>query len=991
MSAGVPLPGALRFSPTFAFAGRARELATLRALLPRSAGEGRRAAFVAGEPGSGKSRLVRELARDVAEEGGIVLYGDCDAVVGFPYGPFAAALEHLVRHVEPGRLRSLLGPGGGELTRLLPDLSARVGELPHAAATDGDAERHRLHTVVTDLFVGISRETPLLLVLDDVHWADGSTLQLMRHLVRSGAEARMLLVATFRDTEADVPAELGEALVDVCRTEGVARIRLPALSDEDIGEFVRLTTGAPASPELTAAIVDLTGGNAFLVTELWRDLVASDAVEVGPLGARLARPAAELGVPTTVREVVDQRLARLAPQTTDVLELAAVVGADFELDIVRRASPATEAALLGALEDAVRSGVLVEEPGRRLAYRFAHELVRRAVDDRPSAARKAELHLRVAEALEQGGTSGDSRAVLAALAHHFAAAAAVGGVERAVSYNLLAAESAAAALAYDEAQERLRTALELGIRDPHERAGVMLQLGDACHRAGRADAALEAFSRTAELARSLGDADLLARAAIGFEEACWRPAIHDAGAVGLLEEATAALPPHDSELRARALGGLARALELRGESDRAAVARDEAIAMSRRRGDRRTLGEILGMSYWARGSSTNEEVNAMLREARELGREIGDPAVEGEGVSWLVPSYVVLCDHHAARDALAELFVLARRLSQPFLLHVAEHYASALALCDGDLAAAEGAAARSQEWGRILTGRDASGTYGIQMFGVRREQGRLPELAPVLRLLDNEARDGAWRPGLAAILAELGMEIEARRELDAIFAEGLGAFRPSLWLGSLVYLSDACATLRDERCAAAIYPELAAYAGGNVMIGHLVACYGSVDRFLGKAAAVLGEWDKAEQHFHAAIALNTRLGARTWLAHTAFEYAGMLLARGAGDDRAHARSQLGVALGLAQAIGMPGLVRRATELGAGVEPTAPALPDGLSRRELEILVQLARGRSNREIGRLLHISEHTAANHVRSILRKTRCANRTEAAAYALRRGLATE
>jgi DNA-binding CsgD family transcriptional regulator len=228
---------------------------------------------------------------------------------------------------------------------------------------------------------------------------------------------------------------------------------------------------------------------------------------------------------------------------------------------------------------------------------------------------------------------------------------------------------------------------------------------------------------------------------------------------------------------------------------------------------------------------------------------------------------------------------------------------------------------------------------------------------------------------------------EARREVRRILGEGLGALRPSLWLASLVYLADACAALGDEEAAQVLYPELEAYAGSNVMIGHLVACYGAVDRYLGTTAAVLGDWDRAEDHFHAALALNTRLGARTWLAHTAHGYARMLLARNAGDDRSHARGQLGLALGLAQTIGLPGLARRASELGADVEPT-PSLPDGLSRREVEILVELARGRSNREIGRVLHISEHTAANHVRAILRKTRCANRTEAAAYALRRGL---
>ena len=171
------------------------------------------------------------------------------------------------------------------------------------------------------------------------------------------------------------------------------------------------------------------------------------------------------------------------------------------------------------------------------------------------------------------------------------------------------------------------------------------------------------------------------------------------------------------------------------------------------------------------------------------------------------------------------------------------------------------------------------------------------------------------------------------------------------------------------------------------MIGHLVLCYGSADRYLGMLATLLGDWERAESHFRAALAFDTRLGARTWLAHTAYEYARMLLARGAPEDRANAQAQLGLALGLARAIGLPTLDLRASALGADVEPTRH-FPDGLSAREVEILAELARGRSNREIGRVLHISEHTAANHVRSILRKTRSANRTEAAGYALRRGL---
>ena len=211
------LPGPLRLPPAYAFAGRARELAQLRALLPRTVGEGRRAALVAGEPGSGKSRLVRELASELAEEGATMLYGDCDAVIGSPYAPFATALTDLVRAggITPSVLDSL-GASTVDLARLVPELGTRPVRSQRRPSSDADADRLRLHTAVTELLVGVSAESPVLLVLEDLHWADSSTLLLVRHLVRSGAAARMLIVATFRDTEADVAAELSEALVDVC-------------------------------------------------------------------------------------------------------------------------------------------------------------------------------------------------------------------------------------------------------------------------------------------------------------------------------------------------------------------------------------------------------------------------------------------------------------------------------------------------------------------------------------------------------------------------------------------------------------------------------------------------------------------------------------------------------------------------------------------------------------------------------------------------------
>ncbi len=981
------LPGPLRLTPAFPFAGRVRELGALTALLPRADGEGRRVAVVAGEPGSGKSRLVRELAERLAGEGALVLYGACDAVVPAPYGPFVQALDRLVSHADPEELRADLGLGGGELTRLLPDLPLVVGELPSPRAADADTERHRLHTSVAELLASVGARSPVLLVLEDVHWADAPTLLLLRHLVRSGANARMLLAVTVRDVDAAVAPTLSETLVDVVRSEGSVRVRLGGLDDDELAEFVRLATGAEAGREVTEAIGSLTAGNAFLLTELWRELVDTDAIEVRARTVRLARPLADIGTPETVREVVTQRLARLGPATGEVLELGAIVGAEFELDTVRRASGLSEASLLDAIDEAERNGLVLEAPARGLAYRFAHELVRRSVVDRLSAPRRAEIHLRVAQALETGPAHGETRGRLAALAHHYAEAAPLGGVERAVSYNLLAAESAAAALAFDEAVERLRTALQLGVRDPRERSTVYLELGYACHRAGRALDALDAFRETASVARALRDSELLARAAIGFEEACWRPAIHDEGAVELLAEALAAVGTEPSELRVRLLGALTRALEGKGELADAVAARDEAIAMARSRGDRAALAWVLSAAYWSRGVSTHEEINAMLAEAVEIGEELGDVEIRAEALWWLVPSFVALRDHARAREALGRLFDLARRLNEPFRLHVAEHYASALALCDGDLAEAEAAALRSHEWSRVLTGRDASGVHGIQMFSIRREQGRLAELAPAVRVLASGPHGGAWAPGLAAVLAGLGMEAEARRELAHIRADGLESLRQSLWLGGLTYLTDACAVLEDGETAAVVYAELEPYRGTNVQVGHLVACYGSADRYLGMLATVLGDWPRAEAHFDAALALNTRIGARTWLAHTSFEYARMLLARHAPGDRARAATLLGDAVALAEVIGMPTVAARVASLGETVD-RAPLPPDGLTAREVEILERVARGLSNREIGKDLFISEHTVANHVRNILRKTGCANRTEAAAYAHRRGL---
>jgi len=981
------LPASLRTAAPFPFVGRASELDVLRTLLPGASGEGRRVLLLGGEAGAGKTRLAREFAAEAARDGMLVLYGQCDAVVPTPYGPFVPALEQLARAIDPAELRAISDAGAGRLSRLLPELAAPTAELAPPAKADPDTERHWLHSAVTDLLAEVSKRRPVLVVLEDVHWADAPTLLLLRHLARAAWTGRVLMFATFRDADADLPELLSQTLADLRRSDDVVRLRLAGLTRAEISEFVTRAVEGDAGgdlAEVAGTISDLTEGNAFLVCELWRALLETGAVELLDGSVRLTRPVAGLSTPDGVRDVVSERLARLAPATTSVLDLAATAGAEFELEIVRRGSRLGEDEVVAALDEAIRSATIEELPGRRLAYRFTHELVRRAVYDRLTAARKAQLHLRVGEARE--ATSGRSARALADLAHHFAAAAPLGEAGRAIEYSVLAARAAIEALAYDEAAELLRTALELGVDGERQRAEVLLELGAATHLAGKALDAMEAFRPAAEIARTIGDPELLAQAAIGYEEACWMPSLPE-GAAGLLEEAITALGDRHPQLRLALLAGLARTLDRQGQHERGAIVRTNAIALARRLGDRLGLATVLARCYWARGGIPNEEILEMLTEAKAIGEEFGNTEIQSYAMGGRVPTFVALADMRSARREVSALRAHAQANRTPFVLHIAEHYGAAIALADGRLEAAETMMRSSEEAGRLLTGRDASGIFGIQMFSLLREQGRLAQLAPMVRILGaGDRNDGPWRPGLVSLLVELGMEAEARRELARFAAEGLEPLRQSLWLASLTYITDACAALGDETIAALLYPELAPLAGTNVMIGALVACYGAADRYLGMLATVLGEWDRAEQHFEQAIELNRHMQASTWLAHTEYEYARLILA-----SRPHqhhlATMLLQDADKLAASIGMAALRTRIKALGAPAGPPA-ALPDELSAREAQILKLVAHGLSNRQIGAELFISEHTAATHIRSILRKTGCANRTEAASYAHRHAL---
>jgi DNA-binding NarL/FixJ family response regulator len=379
-------------------------------------------------------------------------------------------------------------------------------------------------------------------------------------------------------------------------------------------------------------------------------------------------------------------------------------------------------------------------------------------------------------------------------------------------------------------------------------------------------------------------------------------------------------------------------------------------------------------------------------EAEHYAEAIGDRERVLEAASWRLFDLMELGDLSARAREFAAYTKLADEVRQPFYQYIGVSSHAMMALFEGRLEESERRAREAFELGSRMPGLDAEGVYGIQMFTVRREQGRLRELAPVVAyFVQNHAAGATWRPGLALVYAELGRAAESRTEFEAIAAAGFDSLpQDGRWVTCMTYLAEVCAFLGDAGRAALLYAELAPFEGRNLIAPPNVACFGAASRQLGMLTATMKRWPDAERHFVAALAMNARQGARPWLAHTQHQYAAMLLARNANGDRERAVGLLDEALAAAREIGMAALAERAAALReeAGRVPGRARYPAGLSQREVEVLRLVAAGRGNREIAEALFVSHNTVANHVRSILTKTNTANRTEAAAFAVQHAL---
>jgi DNA-binding CsgD family transcriptional regulator/tetratricopeptide (TPR) repeat protein len=982
------------------FVGRERELETLAVALDQAiTGSGGRIAMLAGEPGIGKTRTAQIIAKHAERRNVCVLWGRCHEEPGAPpYWPWLQTLRGWLDAQEQDGLEAILGDAANVIAEIVPEIGLRLAALaPLPPTIDAAQARFRLFDAIGGFWKRAAAATPLLLILDNLHWADTASLRLLEFLAPEIGGSRLLFIGTYRDIELSRQHPLSSTLAELARHPRFERLRMTGLSRDETSRFITDAAGQSPPPELLQNVHSQTEGNPLFVVEMTRFLLQEGMLGTGSGTSGVAVRPGLRRIPEGIREVIGRRLNRLSPQCNRVLEAAAIIGRSFELRVlISLLDDLAEDQCSAALEEAGGARV-IEEQGTAGVYQFSHALIRETLYAEVPRLKRMRFHLRIGAALEALHAS-DVTTCLSALAHHYGAALPGGDAGKTVEYARRAAEQAEKLLAYEEASQYYRLALAaLDVKGSAQaRCKLLIALGEALTKAGETLQALETFEQAAAAAKALGDTEALARAAMGYEDASWRPGLPGEAAARLLRQALAELGERDSVVKARVLSSLTRALLFSGAADEAMKVNEHAVAMARRLGEVATLATALraGLTAFAEPHRLATRM-AVALEAVRLAEQCGDNERALEAASTRMFGLMQLGDTRMLAAELEAFTRKAEALRQPFYQYLPETCRASMALFEGRFTQSEQFAQSALQIGRRMPGLDAAGIYGVQMFTLRREQGRLRDLAPLVsQFVQMNPQASTWRPGLAVTYAELGFEDRARAEFEALAVEDFaGIPRDALWVTCVGYLADVCTFLGDANRAPTLYSFLEPYDGHNLVAGPHVACYGAAARNLGMLAATMQRWDDAERHFESAVEMNSRQRARPWLAHTQYEYAVMLLARKRPADRALAVKRLEGALATSLELGMQALTERIERLRQPAQgaPGKPRFPAGLSAREVEVLRLLAAGNGNREIAALLFVSPNTVANHVRSILTKTNTGNRTQAAAFASRNGLVAE
>ena len=785
-------------------------------LLRRRWDEGSGIVFVGGEPGIGKTLLAAHGALYAADRGGTVLYGGCEPTLRAPYQPFAELVGWYLEQRGHSALVTCSSAEVQQLRRLVPGL-ADDGVDHRAAAGD----RQQLFDSVTAVLRAAARERPLLIVVDDVHWADASTLLMLRHVADTLVDLPAVLVVTYRRAEPGTGAAVALA-ADLGRDgRPVDRLELFGLDSQDTASLLQTTALAQAGPGLASELCELTGGNPFLIGEAVRG--------VDGISSKRAPTVADiraLGVTSPARELIAQRVSGFDPESRELLAAAAVAGGEFDVELLDAIVPPASDRRDDRLERLIGAGLICELPGRRQRLRFTHELLRDALYAELEPARRSQLHARIGDYLLQREDTEPAE-----LARHFFEARTLVGAEPAVEHLRAAARRATLASAHEEAIAHCSQALvaldTASASSDRDRCVVALELADALERTHDIASARRRYLQAARLAQRLGDADLLARAACGFGR--WgRYGVVDQTAIDLLERSAEALPTA-RPARALVLAQLAVRLDPLEAQDRRDALHREAVATARSVGNPETLREVLSAGTHVLGRPLARL--AVAQEAVTLERSGGDRVRRAWAELACVVSLLDLGRVDEAREALSSFSTIVDDLRQPFFSWQRDVVHATLAVLEGRI----DDAATLVESARAIEAEHDPGaveTWAAQTLMLGRARGHFEDVdyEAISQAAERHARLPMWRAMLARAEAGLGDLVQARRNLERCLA----APWPSTleWLPTATILAETAGVLGDGQRVAELRRLIEPFAERITVIDAAWATWGPVSEFL---------------------------------------------------------------------------------------------------------------------------------------------------------------
>jgi class 3 adenylate cyclase len=850
----IPLPGLLTMGAQLPYVGRPELLERLAtAWRDVTGGGGSACLLLAGEPGVGKTRTSAQVAQLAHDSGGLVLYGSCEEGLAVPFQPFVEALEFHSAHDPELRLGRL----PGELRRLLPELAARVPDLPPAVVSDPATEEYRLFEAASSWLIDASRGSGLLLVLDDLHWATRGTLLVLLHALKCASAdpaARLLIVGTYRDTEVDRVHPLSAVLADLRRLPEVDRLSLSGLSRDEVVSFAEAAAGHELDAdghELAHLVFAETAGNPFFMGEVFRHLVETGQLRLVDGRWGMAEPG-RVDVPEGVRDVIGRRLGRLSEATNQVLGAAAVIGREFDLELAGWVVDLDESTVLDAVDDACRAR-LVEELGPD-RFRFAHAMVRETLYGELSPTRRRRLHRTVTEVMAKIRPHD-----VAALAHHAVEAGPVGGdVTAAVSYLIAAADQALGSRAFADAEVFYRKVLELldesGAPENRVRVEALCGLGEVQRDRGQ-EGYRETLLQAGWAALDLGLVDLAARAArANFRGTASLVCAGDRERVAVLAAVLEALGAERSARAAMVLATLAAELLFDPTmADRRVELAARAVAIAAENADPHAEVAVAVRCFAA--SYTPERWAATPAHHAGLTAKAdatGDPTLRVLARVWLACAHFGVGNVDRGRHLLGEAVEIAEVDCPPFVRLVAGWWSVQFLVYQGDLVAAERANLQFAELGESVGWADVDLWCGACQTMIERSRGRDGFGAEMAELLaDTYSEHPAWRVQQAAQLAQSGRLDEAA---DTIRRYGLGraAAVPAdnLFFSVWFALSHAALLVEDAELGALAERELRPY---EPLWSH---CFmwvdGPVRWILARALGAQRRWPEADAMYAAA-------------------------------------------------------------------------------------------------------------------------------------------